>query len=306
MDHDLLFKELIRTFFWEFILLFLPDMARYLDPEGITFLDKEIFTDLAPGERHEVDLLAKVSFRDKSEGFLLVLIESQSSPQRHFGRRMFSYFSRLHLSHLLPVYPIAILSFDAPTRPEPDRYHVSFPDRVVLDFSFHVIQLNRLHWREFLRNPNPVAAALMTKMQIDPADRPRVKLECLRMLVTLKLDKARSMLITVFMESYLKLTAAESIVYNRELEQIEPKQKEAVMQFTNEWIEQGRAQGLIEGRLQARREEALRLLSRRIGSESIDWADRVNKLNDRQLDDLFDALFDFHNLEDATAWFASH
>ncbi len=57
----------------------------------------------------------------------------------------------------------------------------------------------------------------MAKMHIAPEDRPRVKLECLRMLATLKLDKARSALIGTFMDSYLKLTAAEMVVYNREL-----------------------------------------------------------------------------------------
>lgn len=60
----------------------------------------------------------------------------------------------------------------------------------------------------------------MTKMLIAPEDRPRVKLECLRMLATLKLDIARATLISVFMDAYLKLTPAESIVYNRELDAI--------------------------------------------------------------------------------------
>jgi hypothetical protein len=42
IDHDRLFKELITTFFWEFI----PEMAAYLEPDSITFLDKELFTDI--------------------------------------------------------------------------------------------------------------------------------------------------------------------------------------------------------------------------------------------------------------------
>ncbi len=46
MDHDPLFKELLRTFFIEFIELFLPEVASYLDPGAIEFLDKEMFSDL--------------------------------------------------------------------------------------------------------------------------------------------------------------------------------------------------------------------------------------------------------------------
>jgi len=47
----------------------------------------------------------------------------------------------------------------------------------VLDFSFQAIQLNRLNWRDYLRQANPVASALMAKMNIASADRPRVMLE---------------------------------------------------------------------------------------------------------------------------------
>ena len=37
---------------------------------------------------------------------------------------------------------------------------------------------------------------------------------CLRMLATLKLDKARAILVSTFMDAYLELTAAEAVVYN--------------------------------------------------------------------------------------------
>jgi hypothetical protein len=46
MDHDRIFKELLTVFFVEFIELFLPDVAAYLDPTSIAFLDKEAFTDV--------------------------------------------------------------------------------------------------------------------------------------------------------------------------------------------------------------------------------------------------------------------
>lgn len=57
-DHDRLFKELISTFFLEFLELFFPAVLNYLDRNSITFLDKEIFTDVTEGDRHESDLMA--------------------------------------------------------------------------------------------------------------------------------------------------------------------------------------------------------------------------------------------------------
>jgi hypothetical protein len=43
-----------------------------------------------------------------------------------------------------------------------------------------------MNWRDYLNQPNPVAAALMSKMKIAKTDRPKVNAECLRLLVTLK------------------------------------------------------------------------------------------------------------------------
>ncbi len=59
---------------------------------------------------------------------------------------------------------------------------MSFPDLEVLRFRYAVVQLNQLDWRQYLALKNPVAAALMAKMEIAPSDRARVRLECLRML----------------------------------------------------------------------------------------------------------------------------
>jgi hypothetical protein len=75
-----------------------------------------------------------------------------------------------------------------------------------MEFNFKAIQLNRLNWRDVLNQSNPVAAALMSKMKIDPADRPRVKVECLRLLATLQLNPAKSELFSGFVDTYLRLT----------------------------------------------------------------------------------------------------
>lgn len=312
MDHDRLFKELLTNFFAEFVELFLPDVAAYMERDSLEFLDKEVFTDVSASERHEVDLLVKARFRGRGDAFFLVHVENQSSSQKEFAARMFRYFARLHEKYGLPIYPVAIFSYDQPMRPEPDRYQVEFPGFRVLDFAFRTIQLNRLNWRDFLQNPNPVASALMAKMNIAPLDRPRVKLECLRMLATLKLDRARATLISVFMDSYLKLTAAETTVYNQAMEAIEPKEREAVMQWTNEWIEKGRAEGLEKGleqglhlgRIEGQREVVRRHLRRRLGQDAEQWNARVDQLSDVQVEALVDAVIDFHDAEDAKRWFA--
>ena len=207
VDHDRLFKELLTTFFWEFIEAFLPKVAGYLDRDSIVFLDKEVFTDVVAGERHEVDLVVRGRFRGQ-DSFFLVHVEQQAQSQAGFGRRMFRYFARLYERHGLPVYPVVVFSHDQ-RKLEPDRHEVRFPDRRVLDFRYRVIQLRRLSWRRFLNRPNGVVCALMAKMNIVEKDRPRVKLECLRLLTTLRLDPARMQLVSGFVDTYLRLNAEE-------------------------------------------------------------------------------------------------
>src|SRR5579871_1959626 len=143
MDHDRLFKELLTSFFIEFVELFRPEVAVYLDPASIEFLDKAVFTDVTVGERHEVDLLVKARFQGEN-AFFLVHVENQSSTESEFPKRMFTYFARLHEKYNLPVYPVVLFSYDTPQRPEPTRYQVAFPGRTVLQFEYVVIQLNRL------------------------------------------------------------------------------------------------------------------------------------------------------------------
>jgi predicted transposase YdaD len=311
MAHDQFFKLLLMTFFVEFVRAFLPDVARYIDFSSIEFLDKEIFSDIASGDSHEVDLIVKVRFRGGKQAFFLIHVENQASSRKDFARRMFLYFARLHEMYGLPIFPVAIFSFDKPLRPEPDRYQVEFPDFRVLDFAFRAIQLNRLNWRDFVRTPNPVASALMTRMQIATEDRPRVKLECMRMIATLKLDKARSLLIAKFMNNYLNLTSRETIVYNKMIGTVAPKERKGLMTLTQfmkdmeeEQRQEGRRQGRQEGRQEGARDLLLRLLRKRFGSIPVKLSKQVERLDDAAMLALAEAVLDFTKPADAQQWLA--
>lgn len=91
IEHDRLFKELLSTFFSDFIELFLPQMAQYVDRSSLVFLEKEIFTDVTAGDVREADLIVKARFKD-SNAFFLVHMETQAQSQAEFGKRLFRYF----------------------------------------------------------------------------------------------------------------------------------------------------------------------------------------------------------------------
>ena len=253
IDHDQLFKELISTFFLEFLQLFLPQVACTIEPDSIHFLPQEYFADLTIGEEKVVDLLVEVQQAGATTTFL-IQVEAQARTEANFTRRMFFYFARLHQKYLQRVYPIVVFSFDKPDRAEPNVYTVEFPDRKVLEFSFAAIQLNRLNWRDFLEQRNPVAAALMSKMRITSVDRPKVKAECLRVLATLRLDPARTRLISGFVDTYLRLNPQEQQVFQTEVDRMEISKQDRVMEIVTSWMEQGIEQGLARGLEQGRQE----------------------------------------------------
>lgn len=221
IDHDRLFKELLSIFFVDFVELFLPEVLPYLDTSFLNFLDKEVFTDVTAGKRYETDLIVETKFLEQQTCFL-IHVEHQSETEKDFSKRMFRYFARLYEKYDLPVYPVVIYSQDSPKRPEPSEHKISFPDRLVLDFRYRVIQLNRLNWRDFVDKSNPVASALMAKMGIAKEERAKVKLECLRLLTTLKLDPARMQLISGFIDTYLRLNEEEEKLFQEQLTVLKP------------------------------------------------------------------------------------
>jgi len=304
IDHDRLFKELISTFFVEFIQLFFPEIINYLEPNQITFLDKEVFTDVTEGEKYESDLVAQVQFRGQSS-FFLIHLEAQSSSQPEFNRRMFTYFARLHQKFALPVYPIVIFSYDRPQKEAIRQYKIEFPDLKVLEFNYQVVQLNRLNWRDFLNQANPVAAALMAKMKIAARDRAKVKAQCLRLLVTLRLDAARMQLISGFVDTYLNLNSSEEIEFQQEISTFIQPEQEGVMQITTSWMRRGLEQGLergLERGLARERNLIVRLIKRKLGDIDVDIESRIMTLNIDDLERAGEALFDFSTVEDLTNW----
>jgi hypothetical protein len=303
IDHDQLFKQLLTTFFLEFLELFTPEFFAAIDPYSLEVLPQEYFTEIEVGDRKAMDVIIRVNLLGRpnapasSRVSVVVNCEHQSSTETDFHRRMFFYFAQLHRQYLQPVYPIAIFSFDKPFRPERDSYQVRVPGFNVMDFNFLTIQLNQLDWRAFLTQPNPVAAALMAKMKIDPADRPRVKVECLRMIANLKLDKARTHQLSGFIDNYLRLNPVEEQQFQVEVDRIKlPKEREKIMEITTSWMEEG----IVKGE----RALTIRLLTKKVGNLSPELLARVSGLSVEQVEALAEALLDFKHVGDLERWMA--
>ncbi len=292
IKHDRLFKELLKTFFVEFLELFFPELLAEIDPSYLEFLEQEIFTELKSGEKYNADIVVKTRFKSGQETFLLIHVENQAQYETKFEQRMFRYFALSSHNHGLPVYPIAVLSFDSPE--QPNSYEVIIANKVILQFNYELIQLNRLNWRDFVRQENPVATALMAKIRIDKKDRWRVKLECLRLLASWKLYPAKTRFISGFIDTYLQLNSEEETQFQEEIGILASEEQEGIMEIVTSW----KLEGIEEGELKI----ILRLLTRRIGEIAAELQSQIRQLSLIQLEDLAEALLDFEAQTDLVAW----
>ncbi len=277
VPHDRLFKELLGTFLFEFLELFLPELAVKIELDSLVLMgETEVFP---PGERsRRADLVARARLRGASqETFFLVHVEHEANNKDPLGfpRRMLQYALYLHDTTGLEVYPIALVSYAAPKRPLSDRFELFGPDgHQIFCFHYRLIQLNRLSWRDYTRNPNPVAAALMSRMGIPSGERPLVKLACLRLLRKLNLETDPSFLIASFVDIYLQLDKMEEEQFRGEFSKVSPKEQEEMLKLTNSWHEAGRKEGREEGREEERKRAELAEQKRQLAEQERQQAEQ--------------------------------
>ncbi|RAU93479.1 transposase [Paenibacillus sp. YN15] len=245
VDHDRLYKELLQTFFREFMELFFAEAAVQLDFSRVEFLSEELVTDITGGSKRRLDLLVKTRLREE-EIFLLVHVEPQSYYEERYPERMFLYASRLYEKYRLPVLPVAVISHRKKLD-EPDFFGWSLPFLQVMQFKYFRVQLRKYNWRDFIQSDNPVAAALLSSMGYNKSEKIQIKLEFVRMMTRMELDPARMELLTVFFDSYLILKKEEELLVQEELERIFGDEGGPAMRWETNRMRLAREEGEEEG-----------------------------------------------------------
>jgi len=135
-------------------------------------------------------------------------------------------------------------------------------------------------------------------MAIAPADRPRVKLECLRLLATLRLDPARTRLISGFVDTYLQLNTRETSQFQTSLVQAQLQEQEVVMEIVTSWMREGMHEEALT--------LVLRQLRRRVGPLDTAYEEQIRRLSLKALEDLSEALLDFTQVAHVATWLQAH
>ena len=292
--HDSIFKALLRRFFADLLWLVVPDLAGQLDLAHPQFLDKEFFT--VSGRRRELDLLARVSFREEGDESLLVHVEVEARATSNMGRRL-----RLYRNQILAVHDGEILSIVLYLRRGRAGVQTSSLRKSLipsLGSGFHYISfgLAACEASEYLSRPESLAWALAALMRPGSLSRPELKLACLRRIAAADLEDDRRLLLINCVEAYLELNSEEAAEYAR-LAKVQKNREVRTMATTwSERIEaKGREEGLNAGMqagLQAVRRILLSLLEQRFGPlpettrqrvEAITSLDRLTRLCERVL-----------------------
>ncbi|WP_346729051.1 Rpn family recombination-promoting nuclease/putative transposase [Lederbergia citrea] len=157
IHHDQLFKQLIHTFFTEFLEVFFPDVHEHIDFSTIKPLSEEMFTDLLEGESRRADIIIETKLKGQ-DTMIIIHVEPQSYGQSNFHERMYHYFSLLYNKYRKPILPIAIFSYNE-NRYERNKFTIEFPFFHVLTFQFLMLELRKMNWRDYIYTNNPVVAA---------------------------------------------------------------------------------------------------------------------------------------------------
>jgi hypothetical protein len=315
IDHDQIFKQLVEAFFREFMELFCPAEAALIDFRNVEFLREEYFTDVPSGRRRQLDLVVKVGLLAGGEQFVLIHVEFESSrPDADFPRRMYRYHCQLYLRHHAEILPVAMFTDDAHWRDPPDEhFELQVGNSRVVRFDYRLIKLKRFDYRDFLSSNNPLAYALMAKMDYNKRQRARLKADFLRLILGCAVDPARKSLLIEFVGTYVPLNPPERLEFDaiirtdeqyREIEQmVSVFELEGIKKGMAKGMEEGMAKGMEEGMekgiVKGRADVLLLQLAKRFGPLDEAAKQRVRQIDSAEkLDALLLAVLDARSLDE--------
>jgi len=256
-NHDQLFKELLSSFFPEFLLLVAPRNAHQLKLEHGRFLDAEAFTDFPRGNRRQLDLIYETQSLAGVPETVLVHVEVEAQYRRSFDRRMAHYGLSLHLRTGNPVLPIALLlkggsGGDGLGEGEGIGWktvEMAVPGSWVNRFRYLVFSLSAASAEAYLARRDPLAAALSALMPYRSGARAEHKLHCLsRIAAARELNAVRAFQLANIVENYLQLEGTDQEHYQRLVSRIDNRKVSDMELLFDRMLRERHTEGLKQGR----------------------------------------------------------
>lgn len=213
-DHDQRFKTIIREFFADFLRLFFDNWARRFDLSNVEWLDTELLPDPPAGDRHRLDLVARLHalepVGESAEWLALVHIEIESPDKTTLVKpRLPSYYVHLRERHGLPVLPIVVYLKVGLDGLGTDTVVESFWELDVLTFRYLYVGLPGLAAEPYLRGDNWLGVALSALMRIPRELITEYGAEAFRRLGGAVLTPQQRFLLGDCVDAYLDVEGAE-------------------------------------------------------------------------------------------------
>jgi hypothetical protein len=283
MNHDELFKELLRNFFPEFFTLFLPAEAAQLDLSNIRFLEQEVFTDFPEGALRRADVVVEVRTLGSETEILLIHIEIQAKRGQEIPGRVWEYYHLLRQRHRCPVFPAVVYLTPGAGGITVERYREIVLGRIVETFEYAVIGLPDLPATDYDSQANPLAVSLSSLMRSTESNRVERKFHNLSRMAGSNLDESRKLLLATVIDRYLPLTPAEQTTLDTRIR--EQQGATEVMSIYTLIREDAKQEGVLAGERRA----LLRQLRTKFGELPQAVVERVNAISSTEV---LEALFD--------------
>ena len=293
ISHDQIWKTLLVHFVQDFFQLIHPKLAASLDLSNVAWLDKESFLDFPKGKHVEADLLGKAKTRDGEDRILLLHHEFEATFRTTTDARINRYILYLRLKHDLPVLSVVLFLKGGPKGLQIRSVVDRIGDLEVYRASYCAFGFKGLLAEEWLKRPEPLAAAFASLMRSKVWDPVEKKFQCLRAITQAKVNEACRIALADVVKTYVELTPEEAERFAAELTQERNQEiREMEMSWSQKLRAEGEAIGLVrgrdEGRAQGVRSAIVLLWENKFGSLSDVTRERLEEI--QNLPSLYEIL----------------
>ncbi len=277
----------------------------------MTFLDKELFTDLPEGSQREPDVVAQVYTLEGEPELILLHVEIQSKRDREFSYWMYEYYALLWLRVKIPIFPVALYLSPGAGGLTEEVYKASLFEKDILTFNYSVVGLPDLLADDYLTSGNPLGASLSSMMKPSKFGRQAQKYQTLLQLSTSPMDPARKSLLAFLVESNLTLSQSDEAEYKKlsirgdigkayEMINVDELFREHYKSiYEKRGLEQGIEQGIRKGLLQGERNIMLKLLTQKFGEIPDSVVKKIEAIDSEvELENLSKSILDAKTLAD--------
>ncbi len=288
---------MLREFFADFLRLFFPVWAARFDLTNPEWLEQELLPNPPDGERHVLDLVAKLrttvpltdEFGETPDSWLALVHVEIEAPDRtaRLKPRLPAYWFHLRQRHGLPVLPVVLYLQVGLDGIGVDTVEERIADFPVLSFRYLYVGLPSLDAVEYVRGGNWLGVALSALMKAPRERWPELGLDALQRLWAAPLNDFQRFLLSDCVQAYLPLDEEGRQLFET-MTMAAPFSKLVARNKTpyDRGLEEGIEKGIEKGADKSARDIATALLENRFRSLPESLAARLQSMNASQLRDL--------------------